>query len=588
MSQGMSQGMRRTRRLGAAAALGVLLLVLAAAPAGAHATLLDTDPVDGVTLKRAPAAVTLRFSEPVSTTLGGVRVLTVGGGDVRVGRVEHPGGDPSVVRVALPGGLHGLYLVSWRAISADSHPVAGAFTFTVGSDAKVAAGDRAALLAAGQATGSDRAVGVLFALDRLALFAGLTVLPGALAFLVLLWPGGIGWPRVRWLLWTALGTAAFATLVGVPLQGAYAAGRPLASTLDPGLAGQVLATRFGVGASVRLVLLLAIAAWLVQARRVGSVLEVAGRLSPRQVALAGLVVAVGLLATVALVGHAGTGLAWPLGLVIDLVHLAAVAVWLGGLAMLAVAVLPPGGPEEPGPMVAGFSQLAFLAVLTIVGTGVVQSLRQVDAPGDLTGTAYGRLLLVKVTLVAGMVTLGAASRRVVQRQLVPVLALDARPAGPGADRLDTGGVPRERLRRWVGLEALLAVAILAVTSLLVNAAPPASAAGQGAGGGFEARLPAGANTVDVGLTPARVGSNELHVTVLGPGGQPVRVAELTAALRLPARQLGPLRIKLIQAAPNHFIGPYATIPAAGVWQLTITVRTSEIQEDQATAAVTVT
>lgn len=92
----------------------------------------------------------------------------------------------------------------------------------------------------------------------------------------------------------------------------------------------------------------------------------------------------------------------------------------------------------------------------------------------------------------------------------------------------------------------------------------------------------------MGLTPARVGRNELHVTVLGPGGQPVQVAELTAALRLPAQQLGPLQPQLVKAAPNHFIGPNATIPAAGAWQLTLTIRTSEIQEDQTTTNVTVT
>jgi copper transport protein len=476
--------MRLARRLGAVIVLAALALALGTAPAAAHATLLGTDPADGVMLQRAPAAVTLRFSEPVSMAIGGVRVLAVGGGDVRVGRVEHPGGDPSAVQVTLPRDLHGLYLVSWRAISADSHPVAGAFTFTVGSDVSVSAADRAALLAAGQSGDAGRAVAVAFAVDRLALFAGLVVLLGALAFLILLWPGGIGKRRVHRLLWTALAMAAAATLVGVPLQGAYAAGRPLASTLDLGLAGQVLTTRFGIGAAARLVLLLVVAAWLVQARLVGSLLEVAGRRSPRQVTITGLVVAVGLLATIALVGHAGTGLYWPLGLATDLVHLAAVAVWLGGLAMLTVAVLPRGGPEEPGRMVAAFSQLAFLAVLTIVGTGVVQSLRQVGALTDLTGTTYGRLLLVKVTLVAGMVTLGAASRRVVQRQLVPALALSARPAGPGADRLDASDVPRARLRRWVALEALLAVVILAVTSLLVNAAPPTSSATEGSGGGF--------------------------------------------------------------------------------------------------------
>jgi copper transport protein len=84
-----------------------------------------------------------------------------------------------------------------------------------------------------------------------------------------------------------------------------------------------------------------------------------------------------------------------------------------------------------------------------------------------------------------------------------------------------------------------------------------------------------------------VGSSQLHVTVLGAGGRSVEVAELTAALRLPARRLGPLPVRLVRAAPNHFIGPAATIPVAGDWQLTLSVRTGEIQEVQATTNVTV-
>src|SRR4030095_9115429 len=108
--------------LAAVVGLAVRAVPVTAAPAAAHASLLDSDPADGTTLRRAPAAVTLRFSEPVSMTLGGVRVLAAGGGDARVGRVGHPGGDPNAVQVALPGDLHGLYLVSWRGVSAGAHP----------------------------------------------------------------------------------------------------------------------------------------------------------------------------------------------------------------------------------------------------------------------------------------------------------------------------------------------------------------------------------------------------------------------------------------------------------------------------------
>jgi copper transport protein len=445
---------RPARRLAAvltlAAPAAALAVALAATPAAAHATLLGSDPRDGATLERAPASVKLTFSEPVSLSLGGVRMLTAGGGEVRLGRVV-PTGDPSRVEVALPPDLHGVYVLSWRAVSADSHPVAGAFTFTVGSDVRVSEADRDALLqaAAGGSGGADRAVTAAAAVTRAALFAALTVLLGALAFLVLLWPDGVRSPRVRALLLAGLVTAAAATLAGVPLQGAYATGRPLTSVLDPSLSGQVLTTRFGLASAARLALLLVVAAGLARARRAGSLLQVAPRLlSPRQAALTGLAVAAGLLATVALVGHAGTGPYRQLGLATDLVHLAAVSAWLGGLAVLAVAVLPGGpGPEDPGIVVGAFSQLAFTAVATIVGTGVVQSVRQVREVADLTTTSYGRLLLVKVALVAGMLALAAASRRVVRRQLLPGLPWSRGRPAPAP----TGSTPSAS--RWRGCAA---------------------------------------------------------------------------------------------------------------------------------------
>jgi copper transport protein len=452
---------RPARRLAAvltlAAPAAALAVALAATPAAAHATLLGSDPRDGATLERAPASVKLTFSEPVSLSLGGVRMLTAGGGEVRLGRVV-PTGDPSRVEVALPPDLHGVYVLSWRAVSADSHPVAGAFTFTVGSDVRVSEADRDALLqaAAGGSGGADRAVTAAAAVTRAALFAALTVLLGALAFLVLLWPDGVRSPRVRALLLAGLVTAAAATLAGVPLQGAYATGRPLTSVLDPSLSGQVLTTRFGLASAARLALLLVVAAGLARARRAGSLLQVAPRLlSPRQAALTGLAVAAGLLATVALVGHAGTGPYRQLGLATDLVHLAAVSAWLGGLAVLAVAVLPGGpGPEDPGIVVGAFSQLAFTAVATIVGTGIVQSVRQVRAPGQGGRRPDDHLVRAAAAGQGGAGRRDARAGRGEPAGRPPPAparaALEPRPAGPGADRLDPERVPLARLRRWWG------------------------------------------------------------------------------------------------------------------------------------------
>jgi copper transport protein len=177
------------------------------------------------------------------------------------------------------------------------------------------------------------------------------------------------------------------------------------------------------------------------------------------------------LSTVSLAGHAGSGPAAPLGLAADGLHLAAVSVWLGGLALLLTAVLPRRDPVELRQVLPRFSRLAFGAVAVIVTTGLVQSWRQVATLDALAATQYGRLLLAKITLVVLLLAAGAVSRALVHRRLLPTSALVARADGPGAARLDPDLDTVARLRRSVGLEIAIAVVVLALTTVLVATNP---------------------------------------------------------------------------------------------------------------------
>src|SRR5690349_6651747 len=107
------------------------MLVLTAGPASAHANLLATSPGDGAHLDAAPPIVSLTFSEPISASLGAVKVFDQNAHRVDNGNVV---ARDATVTVGLESGVgDGAYTVTWRVISADSHPVRGAFTFTVGS-----------------------------------------------------------------------------------------------------------------------------------------------------------------------------------------------------------------------------------------------------------------------------------------------------------------------------------------------------------------------------------------------------------------------------------------------------------------------
>src|SRR5690606_17314023 len=102
-----------------------------AVPASAHATLVRTEPSDGSRLEQSPGRVTLIFDEPVVVNPMAVRVYNSSGGRVDRGQVEH-GASTTEVQAALSDLPDGAYVVTWQVVSADGHPINGAFLFEVG------------------------------------------------------------------------------------------------------------------------------------------------------------------------------------------------------------------------------------------------------------------------------------------------------------------------------------------------------------------------------------------------------------------------------------------------------------------------
>jgi len=563
-------------RLLVAAVLGVGAVLLAAAPASAHAVLESTEPVSSTAVANPPDRVVLHFSESVQIPLGSIRVFaSPSGKQVETGPAAKPDGLSNAVAVKLPKLDKGNYIVTWRVTSADSHPVHGAFTFTIGS--KGSAADAALVQKLLSSGGGDTVVGAVYAVIRFVAFASLVLLVGGFAFVALIWPAGAALARTRQILWAAWVTAMVTTVVGIPVQAVYAAGLPISKVLSSTVRSGMLDDRFGQVWGARVVLLGLFAAVLAFVFRSTSETE---RRLPQGLLAAGGVVGVGLLATPGLAGHAATQDLVPLAIVSDIVHVAAVSVWLGGLTLLAAAVLPRRVADELAVVVPHFSRVAFGAVITILVTGTFQGWREVRSTAALTETTYGRLLIVKVALFAVLVALGALSRRCVQaRYRVPARQLSF---GPGTDTADPDPDTVGRLRRTVGAETVIAIAVLAVTALLVNAQPARSALAKP----FSAEMRSDMVWVDVTVDPAKAGPAAIHLYTLSPqGGGQQEVQDLTATLTLPSQDVGPLSIPVQRAGPGHFSAYGFTIPLRGEWTLEVKALLSDI--DEATVSTTV-
>jgi len=603
----------------------LMAVVGGAGSASAHAQLESTQPDASSVLIESPSQVVLHFGEPVEIDFGSLRVIGPDGARVDMGGTHHPAGDSHAVAIALPPRLpEGTYVVAWRVISADSHPVHGAFVFSVGTDSGVRkAGTLVRNL--NNESGSTL-VGIIFWLIRLAAFASLVLLVGIPTVITLVWRDGGPTRRIGRLLWISWAVLLVSSVVGIAVQGVYAADLPVTEIARPTLFNEVLHTRFGEIEVLRLILLVAF---------VPVVLGIRGRLHGRVGRFPwwvpyGAAVGTALLVTPGLAGHAATGSDVALGMVLDVFHLGAVAVWFGGLVVLAALLFPGLAPRDIPTdirrIAATFSAYAFFAVIVVIATGVVQSLRQVGSLYALFNTAYGQTLLVKIGFVVVLIALGAVSRRtVLGAWAVPLIGrrrrrhsgplrpvLTATPAVEGTEsaastntedrpvdhlraepladteekraQAGTSAGETRSLRRSVLAELTIALAVLAVTALLVNAVPAKQAASQPFSQSFNA-LGVQVNAI---VAPAKVGpGNQFHFYVLGHLGQPVAIPELDATISLPAQGIGPLSIPLVVATVGHLRASDVTIPLAGNWTLTLTVRTTAIDEQVLTATLPV-
>jgi copper transport protein len=494
--------------------------------------LAESSPANGQRLNSAPSQVTLRFTESVRLVEGGLELLDATGNPVAA---PEPAVEGATVRWPMPEALaDGSYLVNWRVISGDGHPVSGAFSFGVGVTPSPVDSDPATTSTPWQVT-----------LTRLAGYLGFVCVAGVVSFAILCWPGGRRNRRIYGLLRVGLVVAIAATVVGLLLHGPYAAGEPLTRLFDRTLVAETAHTGFGSWSELRVLLYLALAAVLWPLAALDSRLNqwLAGT------ALAGVALT-----------FAGTGHAAASGdvaeLAVDSVHVLAAGIWLGGLVTLTVAATARSGRPTHA-AIAAFSRLAMLAVLVLVATGTVNAILRLSALDQLWRSAYGVTLSVKIALV--VLTLGGAhvSRRRVHR----------------------GAEPWASVR----FEAAATLAVVAVTAVLASTPPPSRSSPA-----MTVTDPSTASsTVEMDLGEGRrallhvdgldTGGSSLHLELLDEAGNPVPMRTVDLQATLSARSLGPLDIELTRDR-SGWVGDFS-FPLTGAWTLTLAV------EDRALAGV---
>ncbi|MEU8234829.1 copper resistance protein CopC [Actinoplanes sp. NPDC048967] len=533
------------------AMIGLGAVLLPAAPASAHAALTTATPEPGSVVATAPGEITLTFTEGITPVPDRTQVLAPDG--KRITGAVAAIGSTLRIQVRRADQPLGTYLVSYRIVSSDSHPVGGAMTFSVGApSARPPESDPGSV---------HPSVAVAVPAGKFIGYAGLTLIIGPALLLALLWPRRLS-RRGPILLVRAgvIGTAA-STLGALWTQAPNSSGAPLWDVSVTELA-DVLASPFGV------VLLARLAVLAVATALLPPVLHGTGK---RWHSGALLALAAAGLTTWPLTGHAADS---PLAAAIvtaDVVHLAAMAVWLGGLITLTVFLLRGAHPRVLGVILPAWSRWAALAVVWLVGAGTVQAVVQVGSVGALWGTGYGRLLLGKIAILAGVLAAAAFARRMVRRAQVRA-----------------GGVAT--LRRTVGAEVAATVLVLGLSAVLVQVTPGRSATGERAAStekGVSQTLTSELFTLQYYVYPVELGENNtVHGFTYTPEGKPLPAPEWTVTTRLQGQDLEPVSEPMLPLTPRNDAVGALTFPLPGTYEISFTVRVSEI--DQATVRTTIT
>jgi copper transport protein len=557
---------RRGRALTVVAVTAAAALAFPAL-ASAHAVLLRTSPSASGTVNIPPARVALTYSEAVEPRFAIVSVTNAAGTSQSSGSPQRSATDPDTLEVPLQRLSEGWYLVYWRVISVDGHPVRGAFTFAVGPNPGPAPQFVIPSL-------SETAATPKLLIARWATFLSLMAAIGLFVMRML-----VGRPVLRRVPGTSLapvslgfGIALAVALVATPIY------------LELSTAEFARRSFFDFGNVVPLIRDSSFGRSYVDLEIILALIAIAGFIAitvdrperPQRsvaelLALDGaLVAAAAALLVPGLAGHAAQTSPRGIALALDWVHLAGASLWIGGLiGLLIVWATLASGQRLPGlqVVVPRFSRVALVSVLLVLASGVWAVILHLPTLASLWQTSYGTALIVKVAILSGALLLGATNN---QRTVPRLAKADEAPVrAEGASKL---------LRSLVSMEVVIVVTVIFVAGILSSLAPPSKALAS-----------IGKESVRVGPGPVTSVVNrqgyrlEFHVTPnraavpngftlrITKNGAPVRHAVVTTTFTMLDMEMGQQGYRLQETSPGEYTRSAPALVMVGHWGLTFDI-----------------
>jgi len=542
----------------------VAVMALLPSVASAHAYLVKTVPAASVVLNVPPPTVQLTYDEAVEPRFAIISVTNAAGQQQTTGPVYRSPADPDTLVVPLRPHLpEGWYLIFWRAISVDGHPVEGAFTYAVGPNPGPAPQFPVPSISATATT-----PGLL--ITRWAMFLSVMAAIGLFVLRML-----IARPVVRRVPGTSLRSlsvavvsASVAGLIAIPVYLDFAtANDSLRSVFDLAtLVPLFRVTAFG-RAIVDLELcfaLFAVAAWISlwldrPERENRSLAELVATFGA-------LVGAAAVLIVPGAAGHAAQTSPRGLTLLFDWLHLASGSVWLGGLIGLLVfwASLAAGRRVAAlADVVPRFSNVALVSVVLLASTGIGETIEHMPAVNALWETGFGQAILVKTGLLGAAALIAAGNLLRSKPRLVAA-----------RDRPELGAPAARLLRRLISGEVVVVVGIVFAAAVLSSLAPPPpafalqnSALAQVGPGRVARTVHRAGYVLQVLVSPNKAVAPDSFALRITKGGQPVRGANVTLTFNHTEMQMPQQEYQLTETRPGVYSRAAPALVMVGKWAL---------------------
>jgi copper transport protein len=573
---------------------GLLFALSSAMAVYAHPQIVSVEPAPNARLEQAPERVRITFNEPIEDAFASIQVLDATGRAVDRGDGRRAQDDPTTLSASLPPLEPGVYTVVWRVVGRDGHLVKGNFAFSI---AGAPSGEPSPFVPspppttlpteAGHAVdqpapsrSSDPLPDATLAVLRSVMLIGAVVAVGGMfCQYVIAAPGNGRFTRRMYLLVVgALLTLLVATLAFFAVHTLAIAGR----ITPDALVAVARDTRLGQALVARAILTL-----------------ITLLLSNRRPRWASALSGVLMLLTFSVSGHPAATETPLTSILLDWIHLAAAAIWVGGLAALALALLQTGEEVNSAPdlhpfrtALTRFSRLALGSAAALAISGVIAALSYLRAVSDLWLTDYGRALLAKSALFGLLIGFGAYHALLLRRET-------AWHTGEKARALV------RRFRRSLPLEATIAIVVAGIAGVLTSLPLPGAVAMPTPAIAptvvasiptvivtptplppptpqpFIATQPAGDLRVTLRIEPAAPGRNQLRILITDAQNRPRDVQRVRVTLRMRDRDIGETSVIAESDGRGTYVVRNQVIGIAGVWQVQVQVR--RVDADDVTA-----